>query len=243
MAVTHVVAQGEYLSLIAARFGFRDPMVIWNHPDNAALKDRRKNPNVLFPGDVLTIPERTAGQAAAATGRVNAFEAAAEGALLNVNFEDADRKPMANRDGTLTFGGVDAAGGFVRARPLKASTDGAGLLQQSFIGPFAQKASATEGAFDMLAQPTAPPAGFRLLIGDLDPVDEASGQRARLDNLGYFAGYTENDRDQLEWATEEFQCDEKLKDRGLFAERSRNLPTWNHLGKRHGDMLPGEEVR
>jgi hypothetical protein len=95
----------------------------------------------------------------------------------------------------------------------------------------------------MLAQPTAPPAGFRLLIGNLDPVDEASGQRARLDNLGYFAGYTDDDRDQLEWATEEFQCDEKLKDRGLFAERSRNLPTWNHLGKRHGDLLAGEEVR
>ena len=62
MAVTHVVAQGEYLSLIAARFGFRDPRVIWNHPDNAALRERRKNPNVLFPGDVLTIPERKAGE-------------------------------------------------------------------------------------------------------------------------------------------------------------------------------------
>jgi hypothetical protein len=242
MPKTHDVVQGEYLALIALAYGFHDSNVIWDHPDNAELKARRRNPNVLLPGDRLAIPDRESGDIAATSGQVNPFVAGDDAPRLNVQFENASAKPLANREGPLTLGGKDAAGAFVRARPLTTSTDGNGLLQQEFKGPFADRAAATEADFQMLAQPTAPATDFRLLIGNLDPVDEASGQRARLDNLGYFAGYTENDRDQLEWATEEFQCDEKLKDRGLFEDRKKNLPTWNHLGKRHGDMLPGEEV-
>ena len=242
MALTHVVERGEYLSLIALKHGFHDQRVIWDHPDNAALKQLRRNPNVLLAGDRIVIPDRTPGEAAAATGTVNQFQAVTDAAALNVDFENASRKAMSNRDGPLTLAGVDASGAFVKARPIQTSTDGTGRLHQDFTGPFTERAAATEGDFQMLAQPTEAPATFRLFIGGLDPVDEPSGQRARLDNLGYFAGYTENDRDQLEWATEEFQADEKLKDRGLFADRQKNLPTWNHLAKRHGDMLAGEEV-
>jgi len=242
MGTTHIVAQGEYLSLIAMRFGFHDSRVIWEHPDNAALRKLRQNPNVLLPGDQLAIPDREAGEQAAATGQVNRFEAGSDVLALNVHFEDRSRKPMPNRDGTLTLGGVDQAGAFVKAKPLATSTDSDGLLHQQLSGPFIDRAAATEGEFEMLAQPKAAPHRVRMLVGHLDPVDLPSGQRARLDNLGYFAGYTDDDRDQLEWATEEFQCDEKLKDRGLSDDRSKNLKTWNHLGKVHGDLLPGEEV-
>lgn len=242
MAIIHDVVQGEYLSLIALVHGFHDSRVIWEHPDNAELKSRRRNPNALLPGDRVVIPDRQPGVESATTGQVNPFVAGDDAPRLNVHFENASAAPLANRDGPLTLGGVDANGAFVRAKPINTSTDDAGLLQQEFRGSFFDRAAATEGDFQMLAQPAAAASDFRLLIGHLDPVDEPSGQRARLDNLGYFAGYTENDRDQLEWATEEFQCDEKLKDRGLFDDRKKNLPTWNHLGKRHGDLLPGEEL-
>ncbi len=242
MAITHVVAQGEYLPLIALHYGFHDYRVIWEHPSNAALRASRRNPNVLLPGDQIVIPDRTPGTAGAATGRVNAFVAGEDALALNVDFEDASRKPLASRDGVLSLGGRDATGSFVRAKPISTTTDGDGRLHQPFSGSFVDRAAPTEGAFEMPAQPTSPPAAFRLLIGNLDPVDAPSGQQARLNNLGYFAGYAESDVDQLEWATEEFQCDEKLKDRGLFEDRRKNLPTWNHLGRRHGDLLPGEEA-
>ncbi|MFL5457316.1 MAG: hypothetical protein ACJ78X_13010, partial [Myxococcales bacterium] len=143
MAVTHVVARGEYLSVIALQHGFRDQRVIWDHPDNAALKKLRKNPNVLLAGDRIVIPDRTAGQVAAATGKVNQFQAVTDAAALNVDFENASRKPMSNRDGPLTLAGVDASGAFVKARPLQTSTDGGGRLHQDFTGPFIQRAAAT----------------------------------------------------------------------------------------------------
>jgi hypothetical protein len=48
-------------------------------------------------------------------------------------------------------------------------------------------------------------------IGDLDPVNEETGQMARLANLGYYrASLDKPDQDELLSAIEEFQCDNKL---------------------------------
>jgi peptidoglycan hydrolase-like protein with peptidoglycan-binding domain len=51
-------------------------------------------------------------------------------------------------------------------------------------------------------------------IGHLDPVEEVSGQKARLNNLGYFAGplegKTEENTAMFLSAIEEFQCDHGL---------------------------------
>jgi len=49
----HTVAQGEHLSGIAAKYGFQKVATIWEHPDNAGLKSKRKNPHILLPGDKI----------------------------------------------------------------------------------------------------------------------------------------------------------------------------------------------
>ena len=243
MPVPHVVAEGEYLALIALRNGFHDSRLIWDDPANAELKARRKNPNVLLAGDKLVIPDKVAGRVSVTTGKVNPFQATGDVLTLNVHFENAGAKPLASRDVTLALAGVRRGR---RLRPgagrSRRPPTARGCCIRTSPVPSATALAATQADVQILAQPADPPAAFRLLIGNLDPVDAPSGQRARLDNLGYFAGYTDADRDQLEWATEEFQCDEKLKDRGLFDDRKKNLPTWNHLGRKHGDLLPGEEV-
>ena len=53
---------------------------------------------------------------------------------------------------------------------------------------------------------------LQLSIGGLDPLDEESGQRQRLNNLGYNAGEVDSqDPQQFKSAIEEFQCDFKVK--------------------------------
>jgi peptidoglycan hydrolase-like protein with peptidoglycan-binding domain len=55
-----------------------------------------------------------------------------------------------------------------------------------------------------------------LLVGDLDPVEEVSGQLARLQNLGYYAGKIGGgDAMAVRSAIEEFQCDNKLTVDGI----------------------------
>src|SRR3954466_7677821 len=62
MAGAYTVKQGDHVPGLAARFGFTDYLVIWNHPNNAELKKNRENPNVLFPGDTVYIPEKDSGE-------------------------------------------------------------------------------------------------------------------------------------------------------------------------------------
>ncbi|MEM9692672.1 MAG: LysM peptidoglycan-binding domain-containing protein [Myxococcota bacterium] len=50
----HIVGYGEYLVKIAADYG-TTWQLIWNHPKNAEHRNKRRSPNVLYPGDVLVI--------------------------------------------------------------------------------------------------------------------------------------------------------------------------------------------
>ena len=51
----YVVQQGDYLSRIALRFGFADWRAIYDHADNASFRKKRPNPNLIKPGDVISL--------------------------------------------------------------------------------------------------------------------------------------------------------------------------------------------
>src|SRR5215469_146831 len=57
-ACYHKVRQGEWVSKISAQYGITDWHRVWNHPNISDLRLKRKEPNVLNPGDLLFIPER-----------------------------------------------------------------------------------------------------------------------------------------------------------------------------------------
>jgi len=52
----HTVQKGDNLSKIARQYKHKDWRVIYHHPDNAAFRKRRKNPNLIMPGDEIFIP-------------------------------------------------------------------------------------------------------------------------------------------------------------------------------------------
>ena len=192
MGFIHEVKQGEHLAGIAAKFGFRRFLTIWNHPENAALKELRKNPNILFPGDRLFIPDRTPKEEAVPTDRLNRFVAAVDRLVLRIKVLEQNDKPI-HGDCSLVVG--------------------------SSATQMPQKGDIFEGAIDTSVEvaeldfPISPAEKLRpkiaLSVGHLDPVDTLHGQQQRLNNLGYFAGFhpLEKPNDQFKWAVEEFQCD------------------------------------
>ena len=52
----HVVQPGEHMRGLCARIG-ADPDEVWNADENSELRQRRDDPNVLAPGDVIYLPE------------------------------------------------------------------------------------------------------------------------------------------------------------------------------------------
>jgi hypothetical protein len=57
MPKNYTVISGDTLTKIAKQHGFDDWRVIYNHPSNAAFKAKRPNPDKIFPGDVIVIPD------------------------------------------------------------------------------------------------------------------------------------------------------------------------------------------
>ncbi len=72
MPIDYLVETGDCISSIAHEHGFFWE-TIWNHPQNAELKSKRKDPNILQEGDVAHIPDLTLKQETRATDKRHKF--------------------------------------------------------------------------------------------------------------------------------------------------------------------------
>jgi hypothetical protein len=200
LSTDHVVQQGDYLSQIAAEYGFRDYQTIWKHPDNADLSSLRQSPNVLLPGDIVHIPDKAQKQESAPTGKTTVFKVAGRTLFLELAVKDFDNQPLADTKCELQ----------VEGKSTHLTTDASGRIKVP-ISPSAKEATL------FFKDPLVP---FDLLvpikIGYLDPVDAVSGQKARLSNLGYITRPLEEVDDTVFARTvQEFQCDMDLPVTGV----------------------------
>lgn len=199
MSKTHIVRQGDHISALAAENGFANFHRIWDHANNAELAKVR-DPHVLLPGDRIFIPDAEQKQEDRPTDATHTFVADVPKLFMRVKLKDVDGQPLKGVACDVTLPPDN--------QPVPQSTDGDGIVQEQVPREQAMRGNIVAHA------PAAPPAEgerllkYDLLIGHLDPHTEATGQQARLSNLGYFAGYAARDLDALLWAAEEFRCDE-----------------------------------
>src|SRR5215831_17342635 len=124
MAKYHTVRQGEYLSKIARHYGFTDYHTIWDHAENAALKQKRQNPNVLFPGDRLYIPDAESKEVAGVTTQRHHFQVQRQQLRLRLVLEDLYEEPIADAKSELR----------VENQVFSLTTDGQGRIEQIIPG-------------------------------------------------------------------------------------------------------------
>lgn len=221
METFHTVKQGEHLSRIAKQYGFSDYRTIWEHARNTDLRKKRENPNVIFPGDQVFIPEKQVKEEPRPTDKRHRFQVRRHALRLRIVLENLSRKPISGAACDLR----------VEGELEQLTTDGQGMIQQEI-------APAAESGLLVVKNPQpateAMPLPMPVKIGHLDPVDEASGQKARLNNLGYFAGPFEGQSAELNKemflsAIEEFQCDH-----GLVVDGKCGQQTQAKLKQVHG---------
>ena len=102
----YTVKQGDHISSIAKAYGFTDWETIWNDGNNAGLKQLRKNPNVLYPGDQVYIPEKELRVEPRPTEKRHKFLKHKQPLKLRLVLEDLYEKPIANADCELTLDGT-----------------------------------------------------------------------------------------------------------------------------------------
>lgn len=167
----HTVMQGECIGSIACNHGFFW-QTVWNDPANAALKQKRKDPNVLMPGDTVAIPELRGKVEQLPLNKRHTFKLKGVPAKFYLRLLEAG-KPRANEPYTLEIDGLH----------FKGTTNASGEINV-YIPPGAQSGLLVVGTGDSRSE-------YSLQLGLLDPADELSGAQARLENLGFHPG--END--------------------------------------------------
>ena len=165
----YLVSQGDCILSISSTAGFLWE-TIWNDPKNAALKASRKDPNVLYPGDLVFIPEKRIKQESKPVDALHSFVKKADSAKLRLQLLDRNHKPRPNLKYILIVDGKSSAG----------TSDGNGWIIES-MPPKAKNAELT--VEDQGVQEK-----YRMALGGVDPVTEISGVKQRLKNLGYSLG-------------------------------------------------------
>ncbi len=195
----YTVQQKECLANLAAQFGF-SWKTIWNHPQNAQLKQKRKNPNVLLPGDLLFIPERKLKEVSAASQQLHKFKKKREKVMFRLRLLE-EGEPRRNVDYTLQVGDLT----------LRGTTNGDGKLEHEI------PADATEAVL------TTAEDSYSFQLGGLDPVEEISGMQHRLQNLGYLAEAADGElNDSTRAALRDFQEKNGLTVNGEFTDETKN---------------------
>ena len=95
--------KGECFSSIAMENGFLEK-TLWNHPSNATLREKRKNPNILQPDDEIVIPDMELREYDAATEEKHVFLLYSDKVKLELRLLRND-KPRANVKYRLKIGG------------------------------------------------------------------------------------------------------------------------------------------
>jgi hypothetical protein len=157
----YVVRQGDYLTKLAHQLGF-DADDVWKDEKNSELKDLRKSPDILAPGDVLYIPTEPPPSLGLSSGTTNDYSATIPRVSLTLLF----------LDGTEPLKGEPCqVEGLAADDPeVPTSTDGEGTLVLKI--PVTIREIAVRFPDRML--------GYRFFVGDLNPAVEASGIRQRL---------------------------------------------------------------
>ena len=197
----YTVQQGDSLLSIAQSYGLA-PDRIWNESQNADLRKRRLEPELLVPGDVVFVSEIRVGQVSGQTEQRHRFVRKGLPAMLRIVLE-TEEGPRANEPYTLKIEGKLVTG----------NTGSDGLIEVP-LPPDAE-----HGELQLQNGEEK----YTLQFGHLDPVDESTGLQARLQQIGFYKGRIDgNIGPKTLAALNRFQRDQGLEETSEVNDETRD---------------------
>jgi hypothetical protein len=243
----HVIQQGECVFSLSYENGLFW-RTIWNHSNNSELRRLRPDPNILYPGDVLFIPDRTPKEVSAATDQRHRFCRKGVPAKLRLRLME-ERPPEDQGDAAQSGAEVSETGDadvsieyparqvvqrqdeplanvpyrlLIDGRQTEGQTDGEGRIEAS-IPPNAREGTLT------LRPGTEQQRVIPLQLGHLDPLDTVPGIKERLGNLGFECGDREEEETpEYSAALSAFQEKHGLQVTGILDAATRDALRSTH---------------
>jgi hypothetical protein len=204
----HLVQQGEWIGSIAKAYGFYDLNRIWDHPQNADLKQQRNDAEILYPDDQVFIPDIEPDNFSGATDQLHKFVLKTPTTKLIIIAKDESDQPLASKPYKLTIDKKDYSG----------TTDSDGKLEQD-IPMDAQSGSLQVEGYH-----------YDVLVSQMDPIDTILGAQKRLTNLGYDCSPLDGTlNDATVEAISKFQDEMKLQATGQLDDTTKKK-----LADKHG---------
>jgi N-acetylmuramoyl-L-alanine amidase len=177
MAQIHTVAPGDCLYSIADTYGFRNWKTIQDAPENADMKKARPDPNVLYEGDQVFIPdpEDAKKNVACPSEDHHKFKVKLPKILFRVCVKDEEDEPISGKKFRILDGD----------EKLDGTTDGDGIVEHKIR---AQARSVRLFVFFSGDEEKGEHLMWDVGVGTLDPSDSPEGIQERLNNLGFVCG-------------------------------------------------------
>lgn len=186
------VGTGESVPSLAKKHGFFW-RTIWEHAENAGLREKRKDPSILFEDDDIFIPHVQIKEVFKGTDAMYTFKRKGEPCKIKLQLFKLG-EPRANESYKLDIEGT----------VIEGKTDGEGKIEHFMPG---ESSAGTLILRD--GRETYP-----LRIGYLDPLDEVIGVQQRLNNLGFNCPESGELDEATKTALQKFQADNKIEASG-----------------------------
>jgi len=180
MAKQYTVVQGDTLSRIAKNHGFANYKAIYEHESNTDFRAKRDNPNIIFPGDIITIPDPKPVFKSLTSAKINVFKIKKHAEYFRADFKDSEGNSWSGKRVILSLDGVETES-FV-------NDDGTIEIELAENSP---ETGTLSLYFDDESQ--EPSEIFEVSLGHLDPVDTETGIQARCRLLGFDCGEVDGD--------------------------------------------------
>lgn len=209
----YVVKQGETIYHVAQRYG-HEPDHLWMFQKNEHLRQENRRKNILFPGDIVRVPDINVRRESASTERRHTYRVKS-GPLTQIRlrllFESEPRK-----DARCTLLINEA---HIPRTEIESKTDSDGIVE------FDVPSQSTNGLLQVENDEA-----YQLRFNYLNPINETSGVQQRLASLGFAPGPIDGIVGPLtRGATREFQREVRATIDGIVGPETRK-----HLDEEYG---------
>lgn len=209
MTQQHTVVQGDTILRIARQYGYKSSIALYNHPSNAEFKAIRPDPNLIFPGDIITIPAKKEKFMPLRASSINTFVVQNEKEYFRLQISYEDGEDITGKRMVLNIG----------SQTIETLLPSDGLIEVEL-----NSNDALTGTVDLYLKEDAstPSKSFSVRVGNLDPIDTLSGVQGRCNLLGFDCGVVDGIMGKkTRVGVKEFQYEHELEVDGIPGPKTK----------------------